>query len=120
MGDVGFIERHGLWTDEQRAAAEEVRSKVDELGLEQVRLGWGDQHGIIRGKTLTIPEFHRSMAEGKDFQFVTTIFDTTNHPIVSPFAAGNFEGVPELDGLPDGLLVPDPTTFHVLPWVEKT
>jgi glutamine synthetase len=116
----GFIARHGLWTDEQREAAERVQLKVEELGLQQVRLGWGDQHGIVRGKTLTIPEFSRSLVEGKDFQFVTSIFDTTNHPIVSPFAAGNFEGVPELDGLPDGLLVPDPTTFRVLPWVENT
>ena len=37
-----------------------------------------------------------------------------------PFGAGNFAGAPELTGLPDGVLVPDPTTFRLLPWVEKT
>jgi glutamine synthetase len=117
---AGFIERHGLWDDAQRAAAEEVLARVHEEGLRQVRISWGDQHGILRGKTLTIDEFAASFVDGKDFQFVTSIFDTTNHPIVPPFAAGNFKGAPELTGLPDGILVPDPTTFRTLPWVEKT
>jgi glutamine synthetase len=114
----GFIERHGLWTDAQYEAADQIRQTLDEGDIRQIRIGWGDQHGIMRGKSLTVPEFLRSLADGKDFQLVTTIFDTTNHPIVSPFAAGNFPGVPELTGLPDGILVPDPTTFRRLPWVD--
>jgi glutamine synthetase len=117
---TGFIADHALWTEEQREAAERLTALVVERDLREVRIAWGDQHGIVRGKTLTIPEFLGCLQRGKDFQFVTTIFDTTNHPIVSPFAAGNFEGVPELDGLPDGVLVPDPLTFRVLPWVERT
>jgi glutamine synthetase len=117
---TGFIADHDLWTDEQHAAADELGAVIEENGLEEVRIAWGDQHGIVRGKTLTIPEFLRALRQGKDFQFVTTIFDTTNHPIVPPFAAGNFKGVPELNGLPDGVLVPDPLTFKVLPWVPRT
>jgi glutamine synthetase len=117
---AGFIEDHGLWTDDQRDAAELVIARIAEEELTEVRVAWGDQHGIVRGKTLTIPEFLGALQQGKDFQFVTTIFDTTNHPIVPPFAAGNFEDVPELDGLPDGVLVPDPLTFRVLPWIERT
>lgn len=116
----GFIDRHGLWTDAQREAAKRVRAQVREHDLAQVRIAFGDQHGIVRGKTLTVPEFLRSLEDGKDFQFVTTIFDTTNHPIVSPFAAGNFPDVPELTGLPDGILVPDPTTFRLVPWLDRT
>ncbi len=117
---TGFIAEHSLWTEEQRAAGERLVALIEQQGLREVRIAWGDQHGIIRGKTLTIPEFLRCLEDGKDFQFVTTIFDTTNHPIVPPFAAGNFKGVPELDGLPDGVLVPDPLTFRVIPWVERT
>ena len=117
---TGFIAQHELWDDEQRDAAERVAAEVAERDLRQVRIAWGDQHGIVRGKTLTVPEFFHVLEEGKDFQFVTSIFDTTNHPIVPPFGAGNFAGVPELDGLPDGILVPDPLTFRVVPWVEKT
>ena len=116
----GFIAEHGLWGDPQREAAAAALETIEREGLKRVRLGWGDQHGIVRGKTLTIPEFRRSLRDGKDFQLVTAIFDTTNHPIVPPFAAGNFAGAPELTGLPDGVLVPDPTTFRVLPWVPDT
>ena len=65
-----------------------------ELGLRQIRVSWGDQHGIVRGKTLTVPAFLDALEDGKDFQFVTAIFDTTNHPIVAPFAAGSFASVP--------------------------
>jgi glutamine synthetase len=116
----GFIAEHGLWDAAQEEAAARVLETIERHKLRRVRIGWGDQHGIIRGKTLTIPEFRRSLREGKDFQLVTAIFDTTNHPIVPPFAAGNFAGAPELTGLPDGILVPDPTTFRVLPWVPDT
>ncbi len=101
-------------------SAERVKAEVKEKDLRQIRISWGDQHGILRGKTLTVTEFLSSLEDGKDFQFVTSIFDTTNHPIVPPFGAGNFAGAPELTGLPDGVLVPDPTTFRLLPWVEKT
>ncbi len=117
---TGFIAEHGLWTDEQREAAERLKATVADGDLKEVRIAWGDQHGIVRGKNLTIPEFLSCLERGKDFQFVTTIFDTTNHPIVPPFAAGNFKGVPELNGLPDGILVPDPLTFREVPWVERT
>jgi glutamine synthetase len=117
---AGFIDQHGLWDDAQREAAALVLDTIERQGLKRVRIAWGDQHGIVRGKTLTIPEFRRSLRDGKDFQLVTAIFDTTNHPIVPPFAAGNFAGAPELTGLPDGVLVPDPTTFRVLPWVADS
>lgn len=116
----GFIAEHGLWNAAQEEAAAQALETIERQRLRRVRIGWGDQHGIVRGKTLTIPEFRRSLREGKDFQLVTAIFDTTNHPIVPPFAAGNFAGAPELTGLPDGVLVPDPTTFRVLPWVPDT
>lgn len=116
----GFIERHGLWTNEQSRSAAELISRIEKEGIKNVRIGWGDQHGIIRGKTVTMEEFKSSLRNGKDFQLVTAIFDTTNHPIVPPFGAENNLNVPEMIGLPDGVLVPDPTTFNVLPWVKDT
>ena len=67
-----------------------------------------------------VPEFLRALEHGKDFQLVTTLFDTTNHPIVPPFGGEGPFGVAEMAGLPDGVLVPDPSTFRVLPWVADT
>jgi len=116
----GFIESHGLWTDEQTRASIELVKRIEKEGIKNIRIGWGDQHGIVRGKTVTAEEFKSSLRSGKDFQLVTAIFDTTNHPIVPPFGAENALNIPEMIGLPDGVLVPDPTTFRVLPWVENT
>ena len=113
-----FIERHGLWTADQARQAEEVIARVEKDGIRNIRIGWGDQHGIVRGKTVTAGEFKSSLRSGKDFQLVTAIFDTTNHPIVPPFSAENALKIPELIGLPDGVLVPDPSTFRVLPWAQ--
>lgn len=114
-----FIERHDLWSSEHREAAEKVAVRVRELDLRQVRISWGDQHGILRGKTLEIDHFLSVLKNGKDFQTATLIFDTTNNPVVPPFGA-NALGDPRMTGLPDGVLVPDPTTFKVLPWLDKT
>lgn len=115
----GFIDRHALWTEEQTEAAAELAARVRELELKQVRIAWCDQHGILRGKTLEIEHFLGVLRQGKDFQTATLIFDTTNNPVVPPFGAAGF-GDPRMTGLPDGVLVPDPLTFKVLPWVERT
>ncbi|WP_319423042.1 glutamine synthetase family protein [Pleurocapsa sp. FMAR1] len=114
-----FIKRHNLWTPQQIDKAQEVLAMIEEKGIRRIRVGWGDQHGIVRSKTIFVPEFVRTLKEGKDFQMVTALFDTTNHPIVSPFAVDSL-GVPEMTGLPDGILIPDPNTFRILPWAKDT
>ena len=48
----GFIGRHGLWSEEQYAAAGQMRRVIDELGIEMVRFSFVDQHGVLRGKTI--------------------------------------------------------------------
>ena len=116
---MSFVRRHGIRSEEQAAAAEELAARIGELDLRQVRISWGDQHGILRGKTVEVGHFLSALHDGKDFQTATLIFDTTNNPAVPPFAADGF-GDPRMTGLPDGVLVPDPSTFTLLPWVERT
>lgn len=120
MGRAHFIEHHGLWTERQTRAAAALIERIEKEGIRSIRVGWGDQHGIVRGKTVTAAEFKSNLRNGKDFQLVTAIFDTTNHPIVAPFGAANDLNIPEMIGLPDGVLVPDPETFRVLPWAKDT
>jgi glutamine synthetase len=120
VGKVGFIERHGLWSDQQRDAAERVRAQIEEAGLTTVRIAWGDQHGVVRGKTLTVHDFLLAMRNGQDFQTATLYMDTTNNLFAPMFASGGGVGMGELAGGPDSILVPDPTTFRVLPWAPKT
>jgi glutamine synthetase len=115
-----FIAQHNLWTTEQKDAAMGLLTRIDKENIRYVRIGWGDQHGIVRGKTVSAAEFATSLRTGKDFQLVTAIFDTTNHPIVPPFGGDNALNIPEMIGLPDGVLVPDPLTFRKLPWLADT
>ena len=49
---LSFVERHGLWSDEQKEAAGRLRKIVEQQKLEVIRLSFPDQHGILRGKTL--------------------------------------------------------------------
>jgi len=114
-----FIAANGLWTQHQEEAAAKLVAQLDDLNLRQVRISWGDQHGILRGKTLEVDAFRSALKEGKDFQTATLIFDSTNNPVVPPFEADGF-GDKRLTGLPDAVLVPDPTTFRVLPWADRT
>jgi len=46
-----FVERQGLWNDEQFEAAANADKSIEERGLEVVRLSFPDQHGVLRGKT---------------------------------------------------------------------
>jgi glutamine synthetase len=120
VGRVDFIETHQLWSDEQQAAARELDARLRDSDIQRVRISWCDQHGIARGKTLSTPDFLLAMRNGQDFQTATLIMDTTNSIAVPLFSKEGSFGVEELAGYPDGLLIPDPTTFRELPWSPGT
>jgi glutamine synthetase len=120
VGKVDFVEQHGLWTDEQKKAAEQVTSLVKDGNYRTVRVSWPDQHGILRGKTLTSNAFLHALRNGQDMQTAVLIMDTTNRIIVPLFQPGGGFGIPEMTGYPDMILVPDPTTFRELPWAPGT
>lgn len=117
---AGFIARHGLWTDEQYAAADVVRHWLHDLDLEVVRLAWPDQHGLLRGKFLTRASFETALVDGMEITMAPFFFDTANAIVFNPFTAGGGFDIPELSGSPNVFMVPDPTTFTVLPWADKT
>jgi glutamine synthetase len=56
---VSFVECHGLWSDRQSKVADEVERVIEKQKLEVVRLGFADQHGLLRGKTVVADELRR-------------------------------------------------------------
>ena len=48
---------HGLWTDEQKEAAERMKATIIEQDIRLIRVAWADQHGISRAKALTVNGF---------------------------------------------------------------
>jgi glutamine synthetase len=120
VGQPGFVARHGLLTDEQQSAAQEVIARIRELGLRTVRLVVVDQHGTPRSRSLSADAAAEAFANGLDFSGAIYSLDTGNNVFVPAFAEGGGFGIPEFTGFPDLVVVPDPATFRVLPWADRT
>lgn len=116
----GFVDRHDLWTEEQYAAAAQMRRVVDELGLEMIRFAFVDQHGVLRGKTLTRTSVAAAMRNGVTAPSSLLLKDTSGMSAFAVFSEETGVGVPGFSGAGDVVLVPDPQTFRVLPWAART
>jgi len=115
-----FIEQHGLWTDEQRRQADEIRRRLEADKLRYVRLAWGDTHGYSRAKTLTIPAFVSALTSGYNIGVATTTLDSAGARVFASFTRGGGMGLDEMTGSPNLTAIPDPATFRVLPWAPAT
>jgi glutamine synthetase len=120
LGSAGFVDRHGLYSDEQAQAAAEVAARIEELGLRTMRLILVDQHGIARSKHLSGKGAIAAMRSGADFSGAIFSLDTGNRVFPPVFVEGGGFGIDEFTGFPDVVIVPDPGTFRVLPWADRT
>ncbi|WP_375341722.1 glutamine synthetase family protein [Patulibacter defluvii] len=112
----GFVDRHDLWSEAQYAAAGQIRRVVDEVGVTLVRLAFVDQHGILRGKTLTVDALPGALRDGITAPSSLLLKDTSGRSVFSVFSADVGVGVDGFSGAGDVVLVPDPSTFRLLPW----
>lgn len=117
---AGFIDRHNLWTDAQKDAVEQIKATVKDKNLLLIRTAWEDQHGILRSKALLPQTFFSALENGMQISTGTYIFDSANALVYNPFVAGGSFELPEMTGCPNLILVPDPHTFRILPWAERT
>jgi glutamine synthetase len=115
-----FVERHGLWNDEQFEAAAKADKCIEENGLEVVRLSFPDQHGILRGKTVMANEAPVAMRNGCSITTTLLAKDTAHKTVFPVFTPGGGFGMAEMEGAGDFLMIADPTTFRVLPWAART
>jgi glutamine synthetase len=115
---TGFVERHGLWSDEQRRAAAEIAERAEALGV--VRVSFADQHGILRGKTLVAAELDGAFRNGCTAPSSLLAKDTACRTVFPVFTRGGGFDMSEMEGAADLVLVPDPLTFKVLPWAPHS
>ena len=120
VGQPGFVGRHGLASPEREALAQDVAAAIRSAELRTVRLAVVDQHGVPRGKMLSPEAAIAAMSDGLDFSGAIYSLDTGNQVFVPAFARGGGFGIEEFTGFPDVMLVPDPATFRVLPWADRT
>ncbi len=117
---LSLVARHRLWSEEQKEAAVRLRRVAEEKGLETIRLSFPDQHGILRGKTLVASEALRTLENGCTITTTMLAKDTSHRTVFPVFTAGGGFGMTEMQGAADVLMIPDPTTFRVLPWAPNT
>lgn len=120
VNSAGFIETHGLWRDAQKIAAKDIPSIVKEKNLRTIRVSMADPQGKLRSKTLLPNTFRSVMKDGLDFTSAQFNFDSAEGIAFNPFTEDGGVGVTEMAGFPDVVLVPDPTTFRILPWSPGT
>jgi glutamine synthetase len=120
VGQPGFVARHGLLSEGATHLANEVAEQIRSHYLRSVRLAVVDQHGIVRARSLSPEAAVSAFRNGLDFSGAIYSLDSGNNVFVPPFAAGGGFGIAEFTGFPDVVLVPDPNTFRVLPWADRT
>lgn len=117
-GKPGFVAQHGLWNEAQQEAAERVLSEIRAAEVVAVRVAFADTHGVLRGKTLSIGAFESALRNGLDSSLGPYLCDTGLDIVFFPFQEGGGVGIEEMTGAGDFVLVPDPTTFRILPWTD--
>jgi len=111
-----FVERYGLWADEQARAAKAVVQAIKSKKLELVRFSFADQHGVLRGKTLLAADAPAMMQSGVTMTTTLLAKDTAHKTAYPVFTPGGGFDMKEMQGGGDFVMVADPTTFQVLPW----
>ena len=118
-GRGDFIERFGLWSGAQQAAAADVAHRAAR-SLDTLRLSFADQHGVLRGKSVVADGVDEVLRNGCTITSTLLAKDTSHRTVYPVWSKGGGFGLTELTGGRDVIMVPDPTTFKILPWLAGT
>jgi glutamine synthetase len=113
---VSFVEKHGLWTDDQKKSSRELLKEVEARKLDAVRFSFPDQHGILRGKTVAVGALKSALDDGVSLTTTLLAKDTAHRTVFPVFTQGGGFGLDEMQGGGDFVMIADPATFRVLPW----
>ncbi len=96
-----------------------MTARIRELDLRTVRVVIVDQHGSPARSSCPADAAIAAFTNGLDFSGAIYSLDTGNNVFPPAFAPGGGFGIEEFTGFPDVVIVPDPTTFRVLPWADR-
>lgn len=113
VGDV-------VWTQQRWDAWQDVRRVIEERGIELVRIALVDQHGLLRAKAVTPDALETAMRTGHTLPSTLLLKDTSNRTVYPVFDEASILGEPQLSGVGDIVMLPDPTTFRMLPHDSTT
>ena len=121
---MSLARRCGVHDAARQAACAGLLQRVQDEGIERLRIAWGDLHGTFRGKTLVcggdggaLPEVLES---GIGMVSTSMLKDTADRTAFAVFEPGALESLPGFGAANNVVLLPDPSTFTVLPWAPGT
>jgi glutamine synthetase len=97
-----------------------ILKEIEAHQLKCVRFSFADQHGVLRGKTLAASEVKAALERGVTVTSTLLLKDTSHKTVFPAFTPGGGVGMPELQGAADILMVPDESSFRILPWAPDT
>ena len=116
-----LVERAGLWTEDRKTATREAERRIQAGELSVVRLAFADQHGVLRGKTLTAGEVAARAEERRRLHHDDAAQGHLAPHGVPGLAAGRrLRHARSWRARPTCMMLPDPSTFRVLPWAPHT
>jgi glutamine synthetase len=112
---------HGGDEAARAAACERVALRVEAEGLETVRVGWCDTHGILRGKALVAGALAGALESGVGMVSTILLKDTSDRTAYRVFDEPGLGAALPGFGFGNNLVLRlDPTSFRVLPWAPAT
>jgi glutamine synthetase len=117
---INFAEQCGQNTSYRQAEIQRVLALAQASGLEWIRLVWCDVHGSLRGKTWVTSELATAFKDGMSMVSTLMLKDTSDRTVYKVFEADVKNELPGFEGASNVILLPDPSTFKILPWAEKT
>jgi len=117
---MSLVERAGLWDEDRKTATREAERRMQAGEMSVVRLAFADQHGVLRGKTITAGEVDAALKNGVGFTTTMLLKDTSHRTVFPVWKPGGGFGMKELEGAADAVMLPDPKTFRALPWAPHS
>ena len=112
----GRLATIGLYDNDAVQEAMTLVQRVNDDGIETIRVLFPDQHGILRGKTISARRLVSLFTSGLGVPSTLLLKDTAHKTVFDVWGSDNtIDGLP-LNGAGDLLLVPDLGTFIPLPW----
>ncbi|MFN0030446.1 MAG: glutamine synthetase family protein [Acidimicrobiales bacterium] len=115
-----FARRAGVVDDAHLSAVAAIVADAAERKLHSVRVSFVDQHGLLRTKTVAVTRLAEVFADGVGVTGSLLAQDTGNQfalPLWRPSGVGALD---DMIGARDMVMLPDPTTWRLVPWAEGT
>jgi len=109
-----------VWGEADFVAAEQVLKSVSDNNVETIRVAFVDQHGVTRSKTIMAAGLKSALAKGVSMTSSLLLKDTSHATVFPVWEEDAGFGAGVMTGASDFMMLPDPSTFKILPWASHT